>query len=75
MRFTLHINAIARKNLLNVDGVKQQCFTPRRYCMETSVASYKHWLFDLEGLPADFIRRPTECNRRKLAGVALSTED
>ncbi|GKB63898.1 reverse transcriptase domain-containing protein [Tanacetum coccineum] len=63
MRFILEINAIARKNLLNADGVIQQCFNPRRYCMETSVAAYKHWRFDLEGLLADFIRRPTECNR------------
>ncbi|GJV78470.1 linoleate 13S-lipoxygenase 3-1, chloroplastic-like protein [Tanacetum coccineum] len=74
MRFTLQINTIARKNLLNADGVKQQCFTLRRYCMETSVAAYKHWHFDLEGLPADFIRRPTECNMHKLMGAALSTE-
>ncbi|GJV68014.1 putative reverse transcriptase domain-containing protein [Tanacetum coccineum] len=74
MRFTLQINAIAHKNLLNADGVKQQCFTPRRYCMQTSVTTYKHWRFDLEGLLADFIRRPTECNMRKLTGDALSTD-
>nr|GEX51597.1 linoleate 13S-lipoxygenase 3-1, chloroplastic-like [Tanacetum cinerariifolium] len=57
MRFTLAINAIAHKNLLNVDGVIQQCFTPGRYCTDSSVAAYKHWRFDLEGLPADFIKR------------------
>nr|GEY61279.1 linoleate 13S-lipoxygenase 3-1, chloroplastic [Tanacetum cinerariifolium] len=55
MRFTLEI--IARKSLLNTDGVIQQCFTPGCYCMETNIASYKHRRFDLEGLPADFITR------------------
>nr|GFD58637.1 linoleate 13S-lipoxygenase 3-1, chloroplastic [Tanacetum cinerariifolium] len=31
--------------------------TPGRYCKEISAAAYKHWRFDLEGLPADLIRR------------------
>ncbi|GJZ25707.1 linoleate 13S-lipoxygenase 3-1, chloroplastic-like protein [Tanacetum coccineum] len=57
MRYTLEINAIARQNLLNADGVIEQGFTPGRYCMEISAAAYKHWRFDLEGLPADLIRR------------------
>ncbi|GJT23709.1 pentatricopeptide repeat-containing protein [Tanacetum coccineum] len=57
MRFTLEINVIARQNLLNADGVIQQCFTPGRCCMETSVDAYKHWRFDIEGLPANLIRR------------------
>ncbi|GJY46693.1 lipoxygenase 1, chloroplastic [Tanacetum coccineum] len=35
----------------------EQGFTPGRYCMEISAAAYKHWRFDLEGLPADLIRR------------------
>ncbi|GKE52514.1 linoleate 13S-lipoxygenase 3-1, chloroplastic, partial [Tanacetum coccineum] len=42
---------------LNADGVIKQGFTPGRYCMEISAAAYKHWRFDLEGLPADLIRR------------------
>ncbi|GJU30002.1 linoleate 13S-lipoxygenase 3-1, chloroplastic [Tanacetum coccineum] len=53
MRYTLEINAIARQNLLNADGVIEQGFTPGRYC----AAAYKHWRFDLEGLPVDLIRR------------------
>ncbi|GJS67056.1 linoleate 13S-lipoxygenase 3-1, chloroplastic-like protein [Tanacetum coccineum] len=57
MRYTLEINAIARQNLLNADGVIEQGFTPGRYCMEISAAAYKHWRFNLEGLPADLIRR------------------
>ncbi|GJZ04854.1 lipoxygenase 1, chloroplastic [Tanacetum coccineum] len=57
MRYTLDINAIARQNLLNANGVIEQGFTLGRYCMEISAAAYKHWRFDLEGLPADLIRR------------------
>ncbi|KAA8540238.1 hypothetical protein F0562_024199 [Nyssa sinensis] len=58
MRYTLEINAIARQILVSVDGVIESCFTPGRYCMEISSAAYKNfWRFDLEGLPADLIRR------------------
>ncbi|KAF5745564.1 Lipoxygenase 3 [Tripterygium wilfordii] len=57
MRYTLEINALARQNLINGDGVIEACFTPGRYCMEISAAAYRDWRFDLEGLPADLIRR------------------
>ncbi|KAL3343919.1 hypothetical protein AABB24_027443 [Solanum stoloniferum] len=57
MRYTLEINGLARQSLLNADGVIEACFTPGRYCMEISAAAYKNWRFDLEGLPADLIRR------------------
>ncbi|KAK6796049.1 hypothetical protein RDI58_009504 [Solanum bulbocastanum] len=57
MRYTLEINGLARQSLLNSDGVIEACFTPGRYCMEISAAAYKNWRFDLEGLPADLIRR------------------
>ncbi|XP_052182627.1 linoleate 13S-lipoxygenase 3-1, chloroplastic-like [Diospyros lotus] len=57
-RYTLEINALARQSLINADGVIESCFTPGRYCMEMSAAAYKNsWRFDLEGLPADLIRR------------------
>ncbi|GJU59463.1 linoleate 13S-lipoxygenase 3-1, chloroplastic-like protein [Tanacetum coccineum] len=76
MRYTLEINAIARQNLLNADGVIEQGFTPGRYCMEISAAAYKHWRFDLEGLPADLIRRgmavPDPSQRH---GIKLLIED
>lgn len=58
MRYTMEINALARQALINADGVIESCFTPGRYCMEISAAAYKNfWRFDLEGLPADLIRR------------------
>ncbi|GJW67179.1 linoleate 13S-lipoxygenase 3-1, chloroplastic [Tanacetum coccineum] len=41
----------------------EQGFTPGRYCMEISDAAYKHWRFDLEGLPADLIRRVNGSSR------------
>ncbi|GJZ63711.1 linoleate 13S-lipoxygenase 3-1, chloroplastic [Tanacetum coccineum] len=47
-----------------------------RYCMEISAAAYKHWRFDLEGLPADLIRRgmavPDPSQRH---GIKLLIED
>lgn len=58
MRYTLEINGMARQTLINADGVIESCFTPGRYCMEISASAYKNfWRFDLEGLPADLIRR------------------
>lgn len=57
MRYTLEINGLARQSLLAADGVIESCFTPGRYCMEISAAAYKTWRFDMEGLPADLIRR------------------
>ncbi|KAG5044556.1 hypothetical protein AAZX31_03G243000 [Glycine max] len=77
MRYTLDINALARQKLINADGIIESCFTPGRYCMEISCAAYKNlWRFDMEGLPADLIRRgmavpdPTQPN-----GVKLLIED
>ncbi|KAK7338235.1 hypothetical protein VNO77_18838 [Canavalia gladiata] len=73
MRYTLDINALARQKLINADGIIESCFTPGRYCMEISSAAYKNfWRFDMEGLPADLIRRgmavpdPTQPNGLKL---------
>ncbi|KAG5523576.1 hypothetical protein RHGRI_035398 [Rhododendron griersonianum] len=58
MRYTLEINGLARQSLICADGVIEACFTPGRYGMEMSAAAYKDfWRFDLEGLPADLIRR------------------
>ncbi|XP_010273845.1 PREDICTED: linoleate 13S-lipoxygenase 3-1, chloroplastic-like [Nelumbo nucifera] len=58
MRYTLEINALARQTLISAGGVIEFCFTPGPYCMEISAAAYRNlWRFDLEGLPADLIRR------------------
>ncbi|KAF4399360.1 hypothetical protein G4B88_022443 [Cannabis sativa] len=58
MRYTLEINALARQNLINADGVIEACFTAGRYGMEISAAAYKSmWRFDQENLPADLVRR------------------
>ncbi|XP_068658546.1 linoleate 13S-lipoxygenase 3-1, chloroplastic-like [Aristolochia californica] len=58
MRYNLVINALARQSLINAGGVIESCFTPGQYCMEISAEAYRnHWRFDMEGLPADLIRR------------------
>ncbi|KAH9615474.1 hypothetical protein KSS87_010387 [Heliosperma pusillum] len=57
MRYTLHINALARQVLINGDGVIEASFTPGRYFMEISATAYKDWRFDMEGLPYDLVRR------------------
>ncbi|KAJ4909428.1 hypothetical protein Rs2_04049 [Raphanus sativus] len=58
MRYTLEINAVARQTLVSADGVIESCFTAGQYGLEVSAAAYKNrWRFDMEGLPADLIRR------------------
>lgn len=74
MRYTLEINALARETLINADGdLIESFFTPGKYCMQMSCAAYRDWWrFDLEGLPADLIRRgvaipdPTQAHGLKL---------
>lgn len=62
MRYTLEINALARQSLINAEGVIESCFTPGPVSFEISSAYYRnHWRFDLEGLPADLLRRHETC--------------
>nr|AAR84664.1 lipoxygenase [Carica papaya] len=77
MRYTLEINALARQNLINADGVIESCFTPGRYCMKMSAAAYRnHWRFDMKGLPADLIRRGmAEPDPTQPHGLKLLIED
>ncbi|CAH8382771.1 unnamed protein product [Eruca vesicaria subsp. sativa] len=77
MRYTLEINARARKSLINGGGIIESCFTPGKYAMELSSAAYKSmWRFDMEGLPADLIRRGmAEEDSSAECGVKLVIED
>ncbi|XP_043707319.1 linoleate 13S-lipoxygenase 3-1, chloroplastic-like [Telopea speciosissima] len=77
MRYTMEINGLARQILINGGGVIESCFTPGQYGMEISAAAYRNfWRFDLEGLPADLVRRgmavkdPTQPH-----GIKLVLED
>ncbi|KAJ0242915.1 Lipoxygenase 6 [Hirschfeldia incana] len=77
MRYTLEINARARKSLINGAGIIESCFTPGKYAMELSSAAYKSmWRFDMEGLPADLVRRGmAEEDSSAECGVKLVIED
>ncbi|XP_010415331.1 PREDICTED: lipoxygenase 6, chloroplastic-like [Camelina sativa] len=77
MRYTLEINARARKSLINGGGIIESCFTPAKYAMELSSAAYKSmWRFDMEGLPADLVRRGmAEEDSSEECGVKLVIED
>ncbi|KAM1245489.1 hypothetical protein ACFX2J_036590 [Malus domestica] len=73
MRYTLKVNALARQELINVGGTVESNFNPGKYSMEISCTAYRDWWrFDLEGLPADLIRRgvaipdPTQSHRLRL---------
>lgn len=57
-RYTMKINALARENLINADGIIETSFSPAKYSMELSSVAYdKEWRFDLQSLPADLISR------------------
>ncbi|KAJ1405455.1 Lipoxygenase, plant [Sesbania bispinosa] len=58
MRYTLKANATTREVLINAEGNVETNYTPGKFCMQISCAAYKNWWrFDMEGLPADLIRR------------------
>lgn len=63
MQYTLKINALAHESLINAGGIIETEFTPGKICMQISCAANTDWWwFDLEGLPADLIRRfRTKC--------------
>ncbi|KAI3856227.1 hypothetical protein MKX03_027809 [Papaver bracteatum] len=77
MRYTLEINALARQSLINGGGIIEACFSPGKYSMELSSAAYKNmWRFDMEGLPADLIRRGMAEEEPSMpGGVKLVIED
>ncbi|KAL5717692.1 linoleate 13S-lipoxygenase [Ranunculus cassubicifolius] len=77
MRYTLEINAVARQNLIAGGGIIEACFSPGKYAMDLSSAAYKSmWRFDMEGLPADLIRRGMAVEDPSMpGGVRLVIED
>ncbi|KAF2304541.1 hypothetical protein GH714_033133 [Hevea brasiliensis] len=78
MRDTLAINAQAREVLVNAEGIiESYYFTPEKYCMEITQSAYRDWWrFDLEGLPADLIRRGlAEPDPIQKHGLRLLIED
>ncbi|KAL5765072.1 hypothetical protein ACOSQ2_017666 [Xanthoceras sorbifolium] len=57
-RYTMKINAQARRDLINAGGIIESLFSPGKYSMEFSSVAYdKQWRFDHEGLPKDLISR------------------
>uniref|UniRef100_A0A6N2MN37 Lipoxygenase n=1 Tax=Salix viminalis TaxID=40686 RepID=A0A6N2MN37_SALVM len=73
-RYTMEINAEARKSLINAGGTIESTFSPGKYSMELSSVVYdKQWRFDHQGLPMDLISRgmaiedPTSPHGLKLA--------
>ncbi|GLJ23657.1 hypothetical protein SUGI_0448000 [Cryptomeria japonica] len=56
-RNTMDINRAARQNLINAEGVIEQCFSPGRFVMEISAKAYVGWRFNEQGLPADLLKR------------------
>ncbi|XP_028763111.1 linoleate 13S-lipoxygenase 2-1, chloroplastic-like [Neltuma alba] len=58
LRYTMEINALARKVLISASGIIEISFSPRKYSMELSSVAYDQlWRFDLQGLPNDLIHR------------------
>ncbi|KAJ9139720.1 hypothetical protein P3X46_030428 [Hevea brasiliensis] len=57
-RYTMEINALARKALINAGGIIESSFFPGKYSMEMSSVIYdKLWRFDHQSLPNDLISR------------------
>ncbi|KAK8957454.1 hypothetical protein KSP39_PZI000087 [Platanthera zijinensis] len=57
-RYTMEINGLARQYLINAGGIIESSFSTLKYAIELSSAAYhQQWRFDMEGLPADLIKR------------------
>ncbi|WCJ27039.1 lipoxygenase 3 [Euphorbia peplus] len=76
MRYTLQINAEARESLINAGGIIESFFSTAKYSMDISSAAYRNWRFDMEGLPADLIRRGMATpDPTQPCGIRLVIED
>ncbi|GAY49890.1 hypothetical protein CUMW_122500 [Citrus unshiu] len=76
-RYTVEINAFARKDLVNAGGIIESTFSPGKYSMELSSVAYdKQWRFDHEALPKNLIsRRMAAEDPCSPHGLKLTIED
>ncbi|PIM98369.1 Linoleate 13S-lipoxygenase [Handroanthus impetiginosus] len=77
MRYLIKTNSFSRDILINADAVIETFNAPAKYCMELSCFAYRDWWrFDLQGLPADLIRRGMAVpDSRYPHGLRLTIED
>ncbi|KAG8070142.1 hypothetical protein GUJ93_ZPchr0006g43651 [Zizania palustris] len=75
-RYTMEINALARENLINADGIIEESFWPGRYAIELSSVAYAAtWRFDAEALPEDLVRRGLAVHREDDGEIELTIKD
>ncbi|CAL0332441.1 unnamed protein product [Lupinus luteus] len=56
-RDTMNINSLARKALVNAEGIIESTFLWGKYSLELSAVIYKDWVFTDQALPADLLKR------------------
>ncbi|CAJ1955474.1 unnamed protein product [Sphenostylis stenocarpa] len=56
-RDTMNINSLARKALVNADGIIEKTFLWGRYALEMSAVIYKDWSLHDQALPNDLVKR------------------
>lgn len=54
---TIHINALARRFLINSGGILETTLFTKNMSMELSSMLYKKWRFDEQNLPSDLLKR------------------
>ncbi|KAG4384824.1 hypothetical protein GLYMA_13G347700v4 [Glycine max] len=75
-RDTMNINSLARKALVNADGIIEKTFLWGRYSMEMSAVIYKDWVFTDQALPNDLVKRGVAVKDPSAPhGVRLLIED
>ncbi|GKA67964.1 linoleate 13S-lipoxygenase 2-1, chloroplastic-like protein [Tanacetum coccineum] len=76
-RYTMQINALARKSLINAGGVIESTFSLGKYCMQLCSDAYDQlWRFDHEALLADLISRGMAVeDQNEPHGLKLTIED
>ncbi|QCE09081.1 lipoxygenase [Vigna unguiculata] len=75
-RDTMNINSLARKSLVNADGIIEKTFLWGRYSLEMSAVIYKDWSFVDQALPNDLVKRGVAVKDPSAPhGVKLLIED